>query len=45
MRVLLYSLYDFEVEAIIEKIPEEDGGEIWYGIVDWETYRDLPQNP
>lgn len=45
MRVLLYSLWDFEVEAIIEKIPEEDGGAIWYGIVDWETYRDLPQNP
>jgi hypothetical protein len=45
MRVLLYSLWDFEVEAVIEKVYLKDDIEIWYGIVDWETYRDLPQNP
>jgi hypothetical protein len=45
MRVLLYSFWDFEVEAVIEKVYLKDDIEIWYGIVDWETYRDLPQNP
>jgi hypothetical protein len=50
-RVLLYSPRDFEVEAILEKVWIEDRFEIWYGILDWDTYRDLPypgnetQNP
>jgi hypothetical protein len=42
--VLLYSPGDFEVEATIEKVCIEGGAEIWFGIVNWDTYRDLPNS-
>jgi hypothetical protein len=42
MRTLLYEPGDFEVEATIEKDTTSYGIEIWYGLVDWDTYRDLP---
>ncbi len=42
MRVLLYSPGDFEVEAVLEKTTIENGAEIWYGILNRDTYRDTP---
>lgn len=42
LHVLLYEPQDYEVEATLEKVLFETGVEIWYGIVDWDTYRDLP---
>ena len=42
IRVLIYEPGDFEVEAIVERAKIENGAEVWYGIVDWDTYRDTP---
>lgn len=42
IHVLLYEPGDFEVEAIIEHDRTIYGAEIWFGVVDWDTYRDLP---
>jgi hypothetical protein len=41
MRVILYAYNDFEVEAIVERVELEGGLVVWYGVVDWNTYRDL----
>jgi hypothetical protein len=41
LQVLLYEPDEFEVGAIIEKVNIDDGTEIWYGIINWDTYRDL----
>lgn len=43
-RVTLYEPNDIEVEAVIEIVRKEDGTERWYGIPDWSTLRDLPND-
>lgn len=40
-RVVLYEPEDVEVEAVLEKITLEDGREVWVGVADWSTRRDL----
>jgi hypothetical protein len=39
VRVLLFEIDDFEVEAVIEKVYLKDNIEIWYGVLDWDTIR------
>lgn len=39
VRVLLFEVDDFEVEAVIEKVYLKDDIEIWYGVLDWDTIR------
>jgi hypothetical protein len=47
VRVLLFEVDDFEVEAVIEKVYLKDDIEIWYGVLDWDTisYTDSKELP
>ena len=40
-RILVYEDGEFEVEVVLESERLDDGREVWFGVPDWSTERDI----